>query len=81
MVKRTVMLTTVDNPFDPMNQFEDWYIYDARAGHNTCSLMARLGQTSDSLPESVNDQENERIIDEIIADDPFKKYKKLVYNE
>ena len=37
-----VMLTTVDNPYSPFTQFDDWYSYDVLKGHNTCSLLARM---------------------------------------
>ena len=27
-MSRKCMLTTIDNPFDPIEQFTSWYIYD-----------------------------------------------------
>lgn len=37
-----VMLTTIDNPFDPFEQYQMWYNYDIQVGYNTCSYLARL---------------------------------------
>lgn len=34
------MVTTIDNPYSPFTQWEDWYAYDTQYNHNTCSLLA-----------------------------------------
>ena len=60
-----IMLTTIDNPYDPFDEFDKWYDYDVRAGHNTCSYLARIAKTSSSLSEDLNREETERAIDEI----------------
>lgn len=36
------MLTTVDNPFNPFNEFESWFAFDTTNGYNTCGLIARV---------------------------------------
>ena len=59
------MLTTIDNPFDPFTDFDKWYQYDIAKGYNTCSYLARIANTSNSLPVSVNQSEIENAIDEI----------------
>lgn len=78
MVQRVVALTTVDNPFDPVNQFDDWFGYDSKKGYGTCSYLARIAHTSETMPEQTNDAEIERAIDEIVANDPFGLYIKVV---
>ena len=57
-----VMLTTVDNPYSPVTQFDDWYNFDVEHGYNTCGLLARLAQTSEMHTE----EENDAIIDDAI---------------
>ena len=59
------MLTTIDNPFDPFTDFDNWYKYDTSKGYNTCSYLARIAHTSDQLPEAINQLEIEAAIDEI----------------
>ena len=75
-----VALTTIDNPYDPFTQFSDWYRYDTLHGYNSCSYLARIAKTSDSLTDFENDKEKEFAIDEIIKYDFLKIYKKVFNN-
>lgn len=76
---REVAITTIDNPFDPIDQFEDWFNFDTAKGYGTCSYLARVAKTADSLPDATNDAEIERAIDEIIANDFMHIYQKVVH--
>lgn len=70
-------ITTFDNPFDPIEQFDDWYSFDEEKGYHTSSYLSRIARTSDSLSDQENDDEIERAIDEIIEYDPLNIYKKV----
>lgn len=72
------MLTTVDNPFDPFEQFTSWFMFDEEKGYHTCSYLGRIARTSDQLSEEENELENERAIDEILKYDFRNIYKKAV---
>ena len=72
------MLTTVDNPFDPFEQFTSWFMFDEEKGYHTCSYLGRIARTSDELSEEENELENERAIDEILKYDFRNIYKKVV---
>ena len=72
-----VMLTTIDNPYDPFEEFDQWYSYDMDAGYNSCAYLARVSFTSDSLSDKENEQEIERAIDEIIKYDFMNIYIKV----
>ena len=72
-----VMLTTIDNPFNPFDDFTSWFMYDVESGYNTCGYLARIAKTSDQLTEKENDEEIERAIDEIIEHDFMNIYVKL----
>lgn len=72
-----VALTTVDNPFDPMDDFDNWYAFDLLKGYDSCGLLARIAKTSDTLSDKEYELEVERAIDEIIEYDLEKKFVKI----
>lgn len=72
-----VMLTTVDNPFNPITQFDDWYEYDESKGYCTSGYVARIAKTSDDLSKNDQDLAIQEAIDEIISMNPDGFYKKV----
>lgn len=60
------MLTTIDNPFDPFTQFDEWLQFDEEKGYYTCQFLARISRASSDMSESDYERENERAIDEIV---------------
>lgn len=74
------MLTTIDNPYDPFDQFDSWYEFDTEKGYNTCDYLGRIARTSDNLSDKENDEEIERAIDEIVRYDFLDLYVKVVKN-
>ena len=74
------MLTTVDNPYDPFEQFTPWFLFDVTNGHNSCAYLARIARTNDQFSDEENNNEIERAIDEIIKYDFLNIYKKVVRN-
>lgn len=71
------MLTTVDNPNNPFTEYDEWFAFDQRAGHNTNSLLARVLITSDELSEADQDLAVEDAIDEILREDPLLIFRKV----
>lgn len=76
-MEQTCMLTTIDNPFDPFEQFDSWFMFDVEKGYNTCSYLARIAQITDDMTQQEEIRENERAIDEIIMVNPLGIYKKV----
>jgi hypothetical protein len=74
------MLTTIDNPFDPFEQFTSWFLFDVEKGYNTCSYLARIAQTSEDMTQLEENIEIERAIDEIILTNPLPIYVKVRRN-
>ena len=70
-------ITTVDNPYDPFDQFDSWFLYDTSKGYNSCGYLARIAKTSSLLSDEENNEEIERAIDEIIKYDFMNLYKKV----
>lgn len=71
------MLSTIDNPFNPFEQFDDWNRFDVEKGYYSCSRLARIAKYSDDMSDVESEAENERAIDEIIFYDPIGIYKKF----
>lgn len=71
------MLTTVDNPYDPFDQYDDWLRFDLEAGYSTNSYLARIAMLSESLSDKETSDEIERAIDEIIKYDFRNIYRKV----
>jgi hypothetical protein len=74
------LLTTIDNPYDPQDEFNQWFVYDVTKGYNTCGLLGRIAKTSEQLSDEENESETERAIDEIIKYDFQNIYKKVYAN-
>ena len=73
------MLTTIDNPFNPFTNFDDWYAFDTSKGYNTCAYLDRIAHTSDQLSEEENQAINEAI-DEIVKMNVLGIYVKINAN-
>lgn len=71
-----VAITTKDNPYDPVKEFDSWLLFDSEKGYNTCSYLARI---LDTLPDdgSTEDEKVDRAINEILRYDIFNIYKKI----
>ncbi len=71
------MLTTTDNPYDPFDQYDEWYAYDIRVGHHTASFLARIAVLSDEISEVDQSLAIEFAIDEIVSENINGLYKKV----
>jgi hypothetical protein len=55
-------LTTFDNPYDPFEQFTQWFMFDEEKGYHTTAYLGRIARTSDQLSDEENNKEVERAI-------------------
>lgn len=62
-----MMLTTIDNPFSPFMQWDEWKRYDEDKKYYTCSYLARIAKTSDDLSEADYNKAIDDAIEEIIS--------------
>ena len=70
-------LTTIDNPYDPFENFDSWLLFDSEKGYNSCAYLDRVSHTSEALTDRENEKEIERAIDDIIKYDFLNIYKKV----
>ncbi len=73
-------LTTIDNEFDPFDDFINWNQRDVELGYNTCSKIARRFQESSSLSDQENMKQFELVIDQMVSEDPLQLYVKVSRN-
>ena len=71
------MLTTIDNPYNPVTHWDEWFAEDARLGYHTPEYLARVIITSDELSEADQDIAREEAIDEIVKLNVLGVYKKV----
>lgn len=75
------MLTTIDNPFNPVTEFDPWYQFDTQAGYHTSAYLARVLSTSDEMSETDQDLALEQAIDEIIRENILGIYRRVPVDE
>lgn len=63
---KVCMLTTIDNPFDPFTQYDEWFAYDSQHEYHSPSLLARIVGVSDELSDVEQSHSIELAIDEIV---------------
>ena len=74
---KRIAITTFDNTFNPITEFNDWNNFDTEKGYYTCNYIGRITNISDGMSQVEYDREVERAIDSIITSDPFNLYKKV----
>ena len=76
-MKEDFRLTTFDNPFDPFDEFSQWYLYDCQKGYNTCAYIDRISNVYDDMTDKEYNEEHERVINSILENDFLNIYKKV----
>jgi len=74
---QVAMLTTTDNPYDPFDNFDEWYNYDTAMGYHTTSYLARITVNSEEISETDQNVAIENAIDEIFSMNILGIYKKV----
>jgi hypothetical protein len=72
------MLTTVDNPWNPFVNYDEWYQWDRDQGYDTPGLLARIANVSLDLSDKDIGDSIETAIDEICSENVNGLYKKAV---
>lgn len=70
-------LTTIDNPFDKFEQYDDWLLFDIEKGYGTNELLARIMKDTQSFTDKEFNEALSLAIDEIIKNDFTGLYKKV----
>ena len=57
---KEIRVTTVDNPYDPFDEWEKWLLFDTNKGYHTCERLASITVitdlfTDDEIYDAVED--------------------------
>lgn len=82
---RVVAITTTDNPYNPITQYDEWERFDS-VEHDYCtsSYLARIAHTTHEYGDAMYMEDIEAAIDEIVRYNlismqyPDVSYKKIV---
>jgi hypothetical protein len=78
-MQQDVAITSLDNPYDPFEEFTSWLTYDIQMGYYTCERLASLVI---DLPDALTQEENNyfvnEAIDELLKTDCFDKNGKVI---
>lgn len=75
---KQVRVTTIDNPYDPFKEWDQWYFYDMSNGYNTCERLASISLTSDQFTEEENNEQIEEAINKMLKIGAFNKQGELI---
>lgn len=76
-----VSITTIDNPYNPITQFDNWFRFDVEKGYYTCSKLARLTNLRNDMTSQEESEEVERAIDRLIELDIANVYRKFIHDD
>lgn len=61
-----VALSTSDNPYNPLNEYDQWEAYDRQMGYNTAEYLARVVRTTTEYGDNTYSEDINRAIDEAV---------------
>lgn len=79
-----VAVTTTDNPYNPLTDYDRWDNYDRMQGYNTSEYLARVVRTTTEFGDGNYTDDIDRAINEIVLlnliamTHPGVSYKKVV---
>lgn len=75
------MLTTVDNPYNPFTEWDEWFDFDRHQGYHTPAFLARIAKVSSDLPEPEQQRIINEAIDEIVEENVSGMWRKVSAND
>lgn len=73
VTREEIFITTNDNPFNPFDQFDDWFRFDCDKKYFTCSYIDRVVQSFDEKRPSTkaSEEDFDRAMKEIVEYNPY----------
>lgn len=71
------MLSTIDNPYDPFEQFTLWHLFDKEKGYDSCErLMRNVEIREDMTPQEI-EAAADAAMDKLIEEDVMNVFVKV----
>lgn len=67
-MKEGRFLTTVDNPYHPVDEVDQWYAFDISHGYHTLDLLGRVLITAPTLSPPDREAALDFALDEIVSE-------------
>lgn len=80
-IAEEVLLTTIDNPFNPFTNYDEWLAYDLEMGYCTNALVDRIANVSDELSDADYDSVVEEAMREICEINALGIYRLITESE
>lgn len=68
------MLTTRDNPYNPLEDYNKWMLWDADNQYFTSEYIARISEVSPDMDDAELEQRIDEAIQEILKYDTLEIY-------
>lgn len=72
-----VMLTTIDNPYNPFIHFDEWFAYDTAKGYFTTNYLARMTDYNPDMGDPDINLHTRFAIDAIVELNVLNIYRKV----
>lgn len=67
---KETMLTTIDNPFCPFTQFDEWLMFDTEKKYFTYNYVDRIAKTNETMTEDEKETAIDEAFKEIVLHNP-----------
>ena len=72
------MLSTIDNPWNPFKNFDEWLQFDLSHSYNTLAYVARIAKTDSEMEDKTYSDQVNKAIDEILKYNYEQAVRKLI---
>jgi len=77
-MEREVRITSIDNPYDPFDEWDKWLLFDNASGYHTCERLASITTISDQFSEEEVYDSVDDSIDELIKYGCIDKFGNII---
>ena len=71
------MLSTIDNPYDPFEQFTLWHLFDKEKGYDSCERLMRCVDIREDMTQQELDEATDAAMDKLIEEDVLNIFVKV----